>query len=703
MVVRAVDRDAVRRVLADRANLPADDAQQRSDEAAATTIDGQVAMRSDGTPRVPSFLQPLMEQIVATGNHLRLVRAIDAEAMTAFIPLRQCVRDALQHYLARPHPAEPPKPTSAIPLSPVHAPRASSPTHSKEWPDSKVPSPSGMFSLSSVASELTISPAVYVLLDGPSFSIVRASAIPTFSSLPLPHLFPPTVSPTHSLQPLTLTALSQPFVDPFIRSLLHDADNVAAHGVLERHPPPSSPATVATTDPTLSSLVYHALSVGCFCSPPALPLLQLGLLQPLQDRFLSSGAELHRVLLSRCSLLSCLAAFRDFFLSADGVLLDDLMSVFRSSSPSTAHVTERLNDTLSSLPSASPSRQFLAGRMRAAHGERASFSSISSSFTSTSVSLLLSLTFHCDVAWPLDAIVTADHLRKYNAVLHLILHLRVSLHVLSRLSHLSSGRQSSTSHPLAHQFNLFKAAVHHCIRVLHDYVLTHATTSGWPSLLSAVQSTSSPVSLAALRDHHSAYLERILQLCLLTPNLSAAFAALQKIVGGVGAVESLGRLIMHDLLDHTIDDEWDMGHHSADADADEDDDWLLAEDDNEHRLREERRRKRRVWRSSLSSFEQADLQRRYAKYRSDVLSDCWRRLAELRTGHDRNVRFFLTLIRQIATHGRHSHRKPRLHLRERTTSRLLALPLTARRASLSVRVAVAELATNLNFNAFYHD
>ena len=458
-------------------------------------------------------------------------------------------------------------------------------------------------------------------------------------------------------------ALSNPYVDPFIRQLQEQANPPRLNPDPEAASPPSLPlpATSASVDEPLSSLVHDALRDGHFRAPPALPLFESGLLQPLHSRCLSSSQRLHHVLLTRCDLLSHLSALRGFFLSAEGVLLDDFIAVFRSSHLSTPLVNDRLTEALSALPLSSPCRRFLVGRLRASHGEAAaSFSSISSSFSSSSVSLLLTLTFHLDVPYPLDAIITGDHLRKYNQLLHFILHLRVSLRVLARLSTLSSRQSSASGHPLAHRFHLLRAAVHHCIRVLHDYVLTHATLTAWPTLLSAMSSSPSSTSLERLGSHHSAYLERILHLCLLTPNLSAAFAALQKMVGGVGAVEGLGRLILHDALARTIDDDWDDNDQADDNDRNEaDNSWSYEDDDDERSVKEARRKRRQHWRLSLSEVEQQRLRLRYQQRQDELQAECWRRLEELRVAHDRNLRFFLLVLDQISTNGVHPHRQQR--------------------------------------------
>ena len=687
----------------------------------ASRVDGVIATRADGTPRVPAFLIPLMDEALHAGNHQRLLRTMEGEADAELPTLRDSFRLALLHFLPQPSqsppPPSPPSPQQHSP-SPVSIQADSSARPAmNDWMDSQalalpaaLPSPTALLS--------TLSPFIpspYALADPPSFSDVRVATIPPFSTLPEPRIFPPLTPPQPASAPPSLTALSRPYVDPFIRQLLERADLTHPNPHTQPSPPPptsSSPSTPPPpSDAPLSSLVHDALTHQRFRAPPALPLFESGLLRPLHGRFLSSSQRLHTALFTRCSLLSWLSALRGFFLSAEGVLLDDFIAVFRTSQLSTPLVNDRLSEALSALPPSSPCRRFLVGRLRAVHGEAASFSSISSSFSSSSVSLLLTLTFHLDVPYPLDCIITADHLRKYNQLLRFILHLRVSQRVLARLSTLSSRASSASAHQsLVHRFHLLRAAVHHCIRVLHDYVLTHATLTAWPALLSALSSSPSSTSLARLRSHHGAYLERLLHLCLLTPNLSAAFAALQNIVGGVGAVESLGRLILHHLLDRTIDD-WDDGDQ-ADDDGADDDSWAYEEDNEERVLREARRKRRRQWMLALSEAEHAGLRERWQQRQEELQVECRRRLEELRLAHERNLRFFLLLLDQIASHGVHPHRQPRSLTHPQPTPAhpsaamtvplLIALhqPVPPSLVCLRVLSTVLALSTSLNFNGF---
>ena len=621
-------------------------------DAAWGAVDGVLAMRGDGSPRVPSFLLPMMEDVVATGNHCRLVQSIEGTAASGEKSVCEDFRLALLHFVSAPQSASPDTAADTAAecasLSASFAlpnPPAPATLTGNEWLEAEA-QPSSSLLVKAVAAHRSSSTSSYELLDLPSFHGLAAIVIPPFVSLQEPRLFPAAINSSPMRAPPSLTSLSSPYVDPFIQQLQALAESISAVPSAAV-PPPLFNDKGFVTDGSLSSLVEAALDSGSFRPPPAVPLLTSALLQPLSTRYHSSCKRLHSVLLNQCQLMRCLSSLRNFFLAAHGVLIDDFVGLFRSAALSTPLINERLNEAL-----AAAGQSALVGRLRAAHGERASFSSISSSFSSSSVSLLLSLSFHYDAPWPLNEIVTADHVRKYNQVLHLILHLRVSLHALSRLSNLSSRQSALSAHPLAHQFNLFKAAVHHSVRVLHDYVVTHATLSAWTALRAVVESPSASTSLARLRAHHSGYLDRILHLCLLSPNLSAAFAALQKMVGGVGAVEGLGRMIVHEYLTHTIDD-WEDDHL-----RDEEDDDDAGEDDEEERgVKEERRKRARAWRLSLSEAQQRSLQERYEVQRERLLGECWRRLEELRTAHQRNLRFFLLVLEQISSHGVHPHRQ----------------------------------------------
>ena len=678
---RKADSDHGRRALRayeGRDGTPSSTAAAAAEDAAASAIDGTLAVRADGSPRVPAFLFAVMEDVVATGNNRRLVRCVEGTTALEERTVRDDFLQALLLFVAAPPQKPSPEGVERSPASSptirVDAPLAE-PLVSSAWMDAEEQSgATAVFHAAGLSASLSAFPSTYRLLDEPSFDAVLATPIPFFDSLPTPHLFPAVVVPTLQRLPPSLTPLSSPWVDPLIQRLQALADPQLSEAPL---PAPLSALPVASShaewasDSPLSSLVESALSDGSFSPPAAVPLLSLALLQPLNARFLASCRQLHSALLERCGLLGCLSALRDFFFAAHGLLIDDFVGLFRSTALSTALINERLSEALSSA-----GKTALIGRLRAVHGEKASFSSISSSFSSSSVSLLLSLHFHYEVAWPLSEVVTAEHVRRYNQVLHLILHLRVSLRALSRLSQLSARQSTASSHPLAHQFHLFRAAVHHCVRVLHDYVITHATLSAWPTLVAAMQAQPSSASLARLRAHHSAYLERILHLCLLTPNLSAAFAALQKMVGGVGAVEGLGRIILQDYLAHSIDD-WAEAQPHGDEEGEEEQ-WIREEEEEDERgLREERRRRMKAWRLSLSEEQQRALQRRYGVYRDELLSECWHRLEEQRTAHQRNLRFLLLVLEQISSHGVHPHRqRTREHTHHHGKPSFLASPLT---------------------------
>ena len=432
--------------------------------------------------------------------------------------------------------------------------------------------------------------------------------------------------------------------------------------------------------------------------PPALPLLQSCLLQPLRQRFLLSSQQLLEALLQDCALLSCLSALREFYFSGNGLLVDELLTASRSPGIGTARLQERLND---SLAAASPAcRRFLAHRMRVLRQDRASVSDASSlslghgsllAGSSVAGAVLLSLSFQCELPWPLREIVTADQIRRYNSVLRFILLLRRSLRALSRLAVATARSSTAGSHRLEHRFHLFRASVHHTVRVLHEHVLTHAACTAWPELEAAVTSTASPPSLSSLRRHHARYLERVHSLCLLTPKLSAAFAAVERVLAVVGEVEELARLLLRDYLQLTIDDDWDDGDggssrrrsllarasETAEADALAGDAWLLneEEDEAELRTRETWRSRRREWRRALSEEQQAALQLRYDGYKDRLYDECVQRLDELQSAYRRDAAFLCLLCRRMANNSTNSHRTSAAFAQHRRCTRCLAAAL----------------------------
>ena len=391
-------------------------------------------------------------------------------------------------------------------------------------------------------------------------------------------------SPTPSL-------LSVEWMHPYIAQLHEQSSTFAT-----ARPPQSIPTNSVDVvdDASLSDLVHAAVSASAFSSPLPARMMDACLLSHVRDRYTTSSHRVVRALLDECGLVSCLQSLRALYLSYDGVMTSDLLSAIRELTSSTAaagslaRLQDIVNECAVSASSAVCSQWYKRHPIAVSSTDRSysifslpsttvsssssAFSRSSfpppsvspSSFSSLSVSLQR-LSFRCAVPWPLDAIVTVEHVRQYDAVFHFILQLKCALHTLARLPALLSIRQSESAafsvlpHPLSHAFYLLRAAVHHSIAVLHAYVLSQATGTAWNELVTAVSlstpsaTLSSPSVVQSLHSAHCRYLDRVLLVCLLAPSMAAVMSAVQRLLAVVAGVEELAGMVA-DYLHSTVDD-----------------------------------------------------------------------------------------------------------------------------------------------------
>ena len=671
----------------------------------------------DTATHCPSFLKPVLSLILCTSENERLITTLQrqqADSDTATIshaatatrptPLLQRFSQSFRSLFPALHssPAAAPPHLTASELhgsSSIVAPStivaALSTTESavtNEWMDSGSPS-LGLFT------------AIEGLLSAPSLHepslahICPASAdYPSMLWLLKPHRFP-VPSCGFDTSPPTPSLLSVEWVDPYISRL---QSSTAADSS------PSKPRDrlKVADDAALSELVYAAMSSPLFSSPLPGRLMDECLLSHIRDRYSVSSRRALRALLDDSGLLSCLLSLRSLYLSYDGVLTSDLMSAIRELSASTAGTggIARIQDIVNACAASASSTaccQWYKRHPIAVSSNDRTYSIFSLSLTTSALpalsassaqassfsalsALLQRLSFRCAVPWPLDGIVTADHVRQYDAVFHFILQLNCALHTLARLPALSSTRQSEAMafsalpHPLSHAFYLLRAAVHHSVLVLHSYVLSQATGSAWDELLAAVSQpsssspSSSPSVVRSLHAAHSRYLNRVLLVCLLAPSMAAVMSAVQRLLAVVAAVEEVAGMVADYL--HTGIDDWQPGQwHSASSQ-------LVVDDDDESTLlrsaavsvvdesvEAEQRAVRRQRRMALSGDEQDALRAEYDSHKDGLYARCQRRCEEVREEYQHTVVFLLMVLGKIVHAGAHTQRQRTPHTHALTT------------------------------------
>ena len=612
-----------------------------------------------------------------------------ATSTDSVTPLLQLFRHSFLSFFLRLHvkPAAPPAQPSPLeecessPVEPaiVAADAASDSAAVNEWMDSGGPS-LGLFS---AVSGLLSAPA------GGQPSLAHICPAPADDPLLLqllqPHRFPllSSLSPLVDTAPHASSLLSVEWVDPYIaqlqQSIISDPSPL---------PVPAGSVEVAA-DATLSDLVHAAVSTAAFSPPQPARLMDACLLSHIRDRYFASSHRVLHALLHDCGLVGCLLSMRSLYLSDDGVMTSDILSAIRDLTASTAgagsmaRVQDIVNECAVSASSTTCSQWYRNHPIAVSSTERtysifslslASHSASSappSSFSSLSA-LLQQLSFRCAVPWPLDTIVTAEHVRQYDAVFHFILQLNCALHTLSRLPALLSTRASepptfsALPHPLSHSFYLLRAAVHHSIAVLHSYVLSQATGSAWNELVAAVSlpspsaTLSSPSVVQSLHSAHCRYVDRVLLVCLLAPSMAAVMSAVQRLLAVVAGVEEVGGMVAEYL--HTNIDDWQpgqwSGHSTRHLDAADDEDFMLrpvAEADGSAET--EQRATRRQWRMALSDVEQQQLRVEYDAHKDGLYTRCQHRCEEVREEYQHTAVFLLMVLGKIVHTGAHPHRQ----------------------------------------------
>ena len=222
------------------------------DAAGTKGIDGTPVLRRDGSPQVPAFLLSAMDDIVATGNNQRLVRCLDGNSGKADITLRDEFRRSLLLFLPpllQPQQQQP-SPSHSEPSSPLPPPPSEVPSFDtspllSEWVVRQPESGVGLFNrLGGLMSSIPPLPsALYQLMDVPSFDGVTVTEIPSYSSLPLPHLFP------LSLYPPPCTHL-QPSLLSLVPTSTHSFSNSSVMPTLS----PANPVLLRPSLPLLSPM-----------------------------------------------------------------------------------------------------------------------------------------------------------------------------------------------------------------------------------------------------------------------------------------------------------------------------------------------------------------------------------------------------------------------------------------------------------------
>ena len=649
---------------------------------------------ANSTTHCPSFLQPVNLLISCTSDNERLLTKLQQQqaetnpSLTAATknhskPLLQLFRQSFLSFFPALHISSAVPPTqpatievqarSSVAPADVAAPSAAESAVINEWMDSGGPS-SGLFSV--VGEPMSAS-----LVDQPSLAHICPAPAddPTLLSLLKPHHFPlPASSILDPLSSTTPSLLSVEWVDPYIAQLQQSAT------VAVTSPPAPAGSVDVAEDASLSSVVHAAVSSSTFSSPQPARMIESCLLSHIRERYTTSSQRVLHALLKECGLVSCLLSLRSLYLSFDGVMTSDLLSAIRELSSSTAEAGSmaRIQDIVNecavsstacsqwykrhpiAVSSIDRSYSIFSLSLAISSSSSHSASSLSPSSFSSLSALLQKLSFVCAIPWPLDSIVTVEHVGQYDAVFHFILQLNCALHTLARLPSLlltrrkESAAYSALPHPLSHSFYLLRAAVHHSVAVLHSYVLSQATGSAWDELAASVSlssplaTQSTPSIVQSLHSAHCRYLDRVLLVCLLAPSMAAVMSAVQRLLGVVAGVEEVAGTVA-DYLHTTIDD-WQPEQWSKSAVVPP----ALSFSDESAEV--EQRAIRRQWRMALSNDEQEALRVEYDAHKDGLYVHCQRRCEEVRDEYHHTVVFLLMVLGKIVHSGAHPHLAPLL-------------------------------------------